>query len=402
MKFCLISTFFPPYSFGGDASCVADLAGALAWAGHEVDVIHCADSFDLLRGSAAPASYPLHPAVRVHTLRTRWGRLSPLVTYFTGRPGPKAHALARVLSGGFDVVHWHNISLIGPAALALARGIQLYTFHEYWLFCPTNILFRYNREICTRRTCFRCLLVHKRPPPLWRATGLLRRVLRHVDGFLVSSRFSQQLIANSPLAIEARYLPPYVSSPGVAVSPPAGKPYYLFVGRLIRAKGLQTVIPLFANTARTLWVAGSGSMGRELRCMAAGRSNIRFLGQVNSENLPALYREARATLVPSICYDIAPRVILESLQQGTPVIGSHLGGIPEIISETGGGWVYRSPEELASLLDWLDSHPEEGRARGRQGQAGAAVYRLENHLRQYLSLIEEIRAARSANAAIRS
>ncbi|MCL6545042.1 MAG: glycosyltransferase [Bryobacteraceae bacterium] len=402
MKFCLITTFFPPYHFGGDATYVADLASALVSTGHEVTVVHCADSFELLRGPAAPAPYPLHPAVRVHTLRSRWGRLSPVITYFTGHPGPKAAALARILSQGFDVVHWHNLSLIGPAALTMAQGMQLYTFHEYWLFCPTSLLFRYDREVCTRRTCLRCLLAHKRPPPLWRATGLLGRWLRRLDGFIAYSRCSQKLIEDSPLRIQVRYLPPFLLMPRGATRPPDEKPYYLFVGRLIRAKGLQTVLGLFARTGRPLWVAGAGSLEPELRRIAAGQPNIRFLGHVRSADLPALYAGARATLVPSVCPDVAPRVTLESLQQGTPLIGSPFGGIPEIIQDTGGGWVYRSLEELESLLDRIDAHPEEARKAEVRGQEAAARYTAENHLREYLAVIEEIRAARAAKGAIRS
>jgi glycosyltransferase involved in cell wall biosynthesis len=402
MRFCHLTTFFPPYHFGGDATYVADLANALASAGHEVTVVHCADSFELLHGSAAPAPYPLHPAVRVHTLRSRWGRLSPILSYFTGHPGPKAPALARILSQGFDVVHWHNLSLIGPAALTMARGIQLYTFHEYWLFCPTSILFRYGREVCTRRTCFRCLLAHKRPPPLWRATGLLGRWLRRIDGFLAYSRFSQKLIADSPLRIQVRYLPPFVLAPREAPRKRDEEPYYLFVGRLIRAKGLQTILPLFAKTGRPLRIAGAGSLEPELRRMAAGRPNIRFLGHVSSADLPALYAGARATLVPSICYDVAPRVTLESLQQGTPLLGSAFGSIPEIIQETGGGWIYRSLKELESLLDRIEAQPEEARKAGIRGQEGAARCTAENHLREYLAVIEEIRAARAGKAAIRA
>ncbi len=99
---------------------------------------------------------------------------------------------------------------------------------------------------------------------------------------------------------------------------------------------------------------------------------------------------------------MVPRVTLETLHQGTPLIGSQFGGIPEIIQDTGGGRVYRSLEELDSLLDWIDTHPEEARKAGVLGQQGAARYNAENHLQQYLAQIEEIRTARSAKDATRS
>ena len=49
MRFCMVTTFFPPYHFGGDAVFVANLANLLAGAGHHVEVVHCVDSFRLLR-----------------------------------------------------------------------------------------------------------------------------------------------------------------------------------------------------------------------------------------------------------------------------------------------------------------------------------------------------------------
>lgn len=399
MRFCHITTFFPPYHFGGDGLAVADLANSLAAAGHSVDVIHCADSYDLLRGSRRPSSYPVHPAVRVHTLRSRWGRLSPVFTYFTGHAGPKKRPLAEILSQDFDVVHWHNISLIGPAALALARGVRICTLHEYWLLCPTSILFRYNREVCERRTCLRCLMIHKRPPPLWRGTGLLQRSLRFVDRFLVNSRFAQGLLSAAGLPVETCYVPPLVAD-AARVEPPArAKPYYLFVGRLIRAKGLQTILPLFLRTGRKLLVAGAGEYEPELRRLAAGAPDIQFLGHVSAAELPALYAGAAATVVPSLCYEIGPRVVIESLQQGTPALVPDRGAMPEIVRGTGGGWVYGSLEELEGILDRIDSHPEEARRVGERGRQATWRFGAENHLREYFAVIEQIRACRSSPAA---
>ena len=60
MRFCLLNTFFPPMHFGGDAIFTASLANLLARAGHEVEVVHCADSFHLLQGAVSPSSFPLH------------------------------------------------------------------------------------------------------------------------------------------------------------------------------------------------------------------------------------------------------------------------------------------------------------------------------------------------------
>jgi glycosyltransferase involved in cell wall biosynthesis len=200
------------------------------------------------------------------------------------------------------------------------------------------------------------------------------------------------------LPVQTSYIPPLVVS-----SPPEERPagrglYYLFVGRLIRAKGLQTILPLFRRTGRKLLVAGSGAYEAELRRLAAEATNIQFLGHITSEQLPALYAGAVATLVPSLCYEVGPRVAIESLQQGTPVIVPDLGGMPEIIADTGGGWVYGSLDMLAEILDRIEARPEEARQLGQRARQSAWRYSPEHHLREYLAVIEQVRASRSPAA----
>ena len=53
LRFCMLSTFYPPYSYGGDGITLQRLARALVRAGHEVTVIHDADAYTSL-GYAEP------------------------------------------------------------------------------------------------------------------------------------------------------------------------------------------------------------------------------------------------------------------------------------------------------------------------------------------------------------
>ena len=110
----MVTTFFGAESFGGDAAYVDRLSRALLARGHGVAVVHCADSFDVVRSDLPPRSYEPPEGLELHTLRSSWRGLSPLWTHQTGGPGPKASALRKILDeGAFDVVHFHNISLIG-------------------------------------------------------------------------------------------------------------------------------------------------------------------------------------------------------------------------------------------------------------------------------------------------
>jgi glycosyltransferase involved in cell wall biosynthesis len=391
MRFCFLTTFFPPYHFGGDAIFVANLANLLVAAGHSVEVVHCVDSFDLLKGPVAPSPVPLDPLVQVHGLRSRAGLLSPLITQVTGEPGLKQKALASILASEFDVVHWHNLSLIGgPGALPLGRGVRLCTLHEYWLICPAHILFKADGTACTRRTCLTCTLAHRRPPQLWRYGGYVGRKIKHVDRFIAPSQFVRDRYANSHLEIAASVLPHFLVS-RQRQSVPDRRDYYLCVGRLERAKGVQTLFSHFRGDARRLVVAGSGSYEAEWKNACAGNPNIEFIGRVPYDELPRWYAGARATIVPSICYETFGLTILESLQQGTPVIASDFGALPETVRATGGGEIYRGPKELEAILTRFDNDPDYAKHLGEQGATRLAPYSPEAHLRGYLELVENCR-----------
>src|SRR5437899_6859905 len=145
LNFLHFTTFYPPYSFGGDAIQLYRLAHALGDRGHHVDVIHCEDSYHLLHPEEPPVRFGDHPNVTCHGLRSGYRGLSPFLTQQTGRPMLKRKQIAEVLgSRPYDVIHFHNISLLGPGILSIApplgRAVKFYTAHEHWLICPMHVL----------------------------------------------------------------------------------------------------------------------------------------------------------------------------------------------------------------------------------------------------------------------
>jgi glycosyltransferase involved in cell wall biosynthesis len=399
----MITTFYPPYNFGGDGVFVHQLSNELARRGHQVDVIHCIDSYRLLAGAQPKGRYDNHPNVTVHGLKSPFGLLSPLATQQTGFPLFKLSRITNILEKGFDVIHYHNISLVGgPKLLEYGSGIKLYTMHEYWLFCPMHVLFRFNRAICEQPHCFACALTHKRPPQWWRHLGLLKAAMRQVDTFIAPSIFSKEIHHRMGLDIPIVHLPLFISTNGRGPardedSPEAERPYFLFVGRLEKLKGLQTLMPVFRHYPRArLLVAGEGSYGTRLRKLAEGSSNIRFLGRLDATELDRLYRGAVAVIVPSIAYDASPLVTLEAFRQKTPAIVRNLGGMPEAVQQSGGGFVYRTDEELIAAMDRLLADPS---YRNLLGMNGYKTYREqwtpEVHLGRYFALIDKVAAAKT-------
>lgn len=401
----MITTFYPPYNFGGDGIFVHRLSNELAQRGHYVEVIHCLDSYRMLAGQDPAGTYDDHPHVTVHGLKSRFGFLSPLATQQTGFPLLKSARIRQILEKPFDVINYHNISLVGgPKVLELGNGIKLYTMHEYWLVCPTHVLFRFNRAPCTQPHCLTCSLFQKRPPQWWRYLRLLESAAKHVDAFIALSSFSERQHRQMGFNLPIVHLPGFVPSPGPASLIPEDivgeaqvEPYFLFVGRLEKLKGVQTLFSVFRDHPRArLLIAGAGSYEPRLRQLAEGSANIRFLGQLPEGRLQGLYEQAVALIVPSLCFEVFSLVTMEAFRHRTPVIVRNLGALAEIVEESSGGLLYDTEEGLRQAIDRLLRNPSH---RCELGQRGYEAYQrnwtVEAHLKRYLALIHNLSGSRA-------
>jgi glycosyltransferase involved in cell wall biosynthesis len=389
----MVTTFYPPYSFGGDATYLWRLSNALAERGHFVDVVHCADSYRLLAGKDPKPGYPNHPNVTVHSLNSRFGFLSPLATQQLGAPFFKKKALKEVLEDARpDVIHFHISSLVGgPAALKIGSAVKLYTTHEHWLVCPMHVLWQDGKRPCVKPACLRCQINGKRPPQLWRYTGLMNQSLDEIDRFLAPSRFTMNMhlvrgLRGRPFEV----LPYFIPDPEPAGVPQeTQRPYFLFVGRLEKIKGVQNLLKTFRKFDRAdLIIAGDGEYGDELRARAAGLTNVRFLGRLTPDELQRYYLGARAVLVPSICYEVFGIVMLEAFAMSTPVIVNDLGALPEVVEESDGGLTYRDPAGLVAAMNRMLDEPETRDRFGANGfRALGEKWTTTPHLDRYFDII---------------
>jgi glycosyltransferase involved in cell wall biosynthesis len=399
LKFCMVSTFYPPYNFGGDGMHIYRLSNELAQRGHRVDVFHCEDSYLLLNRKPPVHEFPNHPNVRVHGLRSRRGVLSPLLTQQTGIPFFKGKIKSALESNNYDVIHYNNMSLIGIQALSYGSAIKLYTAHEHWLVCPMHVLWKFNREVCSKRSCFSCQLRGGRPPQLWRYTGMLKKHLKNVDCFLSPSKFTLRKHIEMGLEIPIRHMPYFLPTP-VAEDKTNSKsykllnrrPFFLFVGRIEYIKGLHTIVPAFLEQDKyDLLVAGDGEYLAQMKAQLDDDPRVRFLGRLDQSRLNELYEAAVAVVVPSICYETFGIVVIEAFSRKTPVIVNDLGALPEVVDESGGGMVYRNREELMQAMTTLAEDAEHRKELGMRGYfAFMQKWNERAHLDRYLGLIDEL------------
>ena len=381
LKILMFTTFYPPYSFGGDAVGVQRMARALVARGHQVTVVHDEDSYLILGGKVQAEGAP--DEVRRVGLRAKNGFLSNLLTQQTGRPTVHSGRIRALIDEMQpDIIWYNNTSLVGgPGLLAYGDALKVYEAHEHWLVCPTHVLWRYGQEVCDRRDCLKCVLTYRRPPQLWRYTGLMERMIGKADLVIAKSEFSRKKHADFGLKREMTVLPYFLPDMDIRdVAPYAGhpRPYFLFVGRLEKIKGLQDVFPAMDKYPDAdLLILGDGDYADELKRQAAGNPRIQFLGRKSPDELNAYYRGALALIVPSVCYETFGIILIESFRLGTPVIARRLGPFPEIVETAGAGLLFETEDELLSAMTRMQTD-----AAGRGAMAEAARSAFEARWRE--------------------
>ena len=330
-------------------------------------------------------------------------------------PGAR-RAMARALARHRpDLVHLHNVAHhFSPSildALGEARVPVVQTLHDFKLLCPTYLLLRHGEvcEKCARGNVLHAVIHRCNRGSLARSTvsaiesGLAaaRDAYRPVRRFLCPSRFLYGKVAARGIAPERLvHLPLFVDPERLAVPAGAASPSadgaapsaggdrggVIFVGRLSPEKGVRTLLAAAALARDVpLTIVGEGPLAGEVEREVAVRhlSHVRIAGRLAGADLFALWRAAHATVVPSECYENFPLVVAESLALGVPVIASNLGGLAELVAESGAGWLVppRAPGELAAALSGVAADPERARKLGAAGRAVvAARYTPEGHL----------------------
>lgn len=111
----------------------------------------------------------------------------------------------------------------------------------------------------------------------------------------------------------------------------------IWVGRLSEQKNLVSLIHGCALAGRDLDLVGAGDLEGQLRALAAAVPiNIRFLGQVANDRLPALLREYSIFVLPSF-HEGLPKALIEAMSCGLVCLASNISGVNELIKHEHNG-----------------------------------------------------------------
>lgn len=257
-----------------------------------------------------------------------------------------------------DVVHLNNIhTQLSPviAEIAHDRGIRVvWTLHDSKLVCPCYTCMR-DGKWCTE--CFtdkKAVVKHRCMPGSLpgAVVGYLEakkwnkeRLQKSCDLFLPPSQFmADTCIQGGYDADKFRVLCNFIDIKKVENPSFEKSDYYVYLGRLTKVKGIETLCRVAAELPYKLVVIGGGELEPELRSKY-GNANIEFLGQQKWEEFRSVLEGARFMVIPSEWSENNPLTVIESLALGTPVLGANIGGIPELIETGVSGMTFESGDQ---------------------------------------------------------
>jgi glycosyltransferase involved in cell wall biosynthesis len=277
------------------------------------------------------------------------------------------------------LAHLHNIHhYITPAIIEklYKNGVKIiWTLHDYKIICPENS-FVSNGQICEKcitGSFYHCA-TNKCKKNSYLASTLAsieayyyhkRNVYDLVDYYLCPSNFllqkfiqfgfSKNKLFESNLCYDIPLIDNYINQNISKLNSPSTKEkYILYVGRLEEIKGIKTLINAVQNTDIKLKIVGSGNAQNELMKLVDidNIKNVEFLGFKNKDEVFELTYHAQFGVCPSEWYENFPFSVSETFLFSKPVIGSKIGGIPELVIDGKTGLLFE-PGNVAQLKQQL-------------------------------------------------
>lgn len=370
MKILMVNKFL--YPNGGSEAYIFKLGNYLQLQGHEVQYFGMEHKGRIVgnHAEAYTSDMDFHGGPKLAKLTY------PIKTIYSS----EARRKIRKVLDDFqpDVVHLNNFNYqLTPSVILEAAKWRkqtgrkcriIFTAHDYNLVCPNHLLYNPNtRQICEKClgghfiNCARGRCIHSSLAKsivgaiegyFWNWNG----AYKYIDAVVCPSRFNKSKMDKNPhLADRTIFLRNFTDkAPHKEVKK---KRYVLYFGRFSQEKGIDTLLEAIKALPDVQFVfAGSGPMEDKINSL----KNIENVGFKSGDQLDDLIREAQFCLCASEWVENCPLSVIESEERGTPVIGTRIGGIPELISDgiNGGLFELKDSKGLAEIIRELWENPE--------------------------------------------
>lgn len=280
--------------------------------------------------------------------------------------------------GPFDVAYLHNIyHQISPSIIDVLKKNKIkivMVVHDLNLMCPNYKMVNGCGDLCekckngkyyncTKYKCVKNSFSASLACSIEAYFHKLIGIYNKVDTFITPSLFmknkmieygfaeSKIMHVNNPIKIQDEYTKNQVGD------------YYLFIGRLSKEKGVNVLVNAFSKLKdKKVVIVGDGPELFNLENFVKENKleNIKFLGYKKGEELKDLIKKSKAVIVPSVVYENQPMSIIEAFSFGKVVIGSNIGGIPELIGNNERGFLFKmgSSNDLINKINAFEESDE--------------------------------------------
>jgi glycosyltransferase involved in cell wall biosynthesis len=450
MKIVHAVGWYFPESVGGTEVYVAGLAERLMAAGHRVLVAAPLAGLDAPRGSVHEGVPVFRYPVPTHATRSEAQHRVPV------RGAEHFHDwLERQRP---DVVHFHTFStglgLPEVEAAKRAGACLVATNHlgSLGYVCQRGTLMRWGRRpcdaVCRAVKCAACELQHRGLPrvgawalataaaPFGRVSrrmpgrlgsalampdlirhnqSLQRRLLAAVDGFVLLNRRARDVIAANGgprQKLVVNYLglsqTGYTPKRGPAEEPTHAPVQVGYLGRFAEIKGvfdlaravasLPVAVPLRVELRGPARDAEGRAVLARLRQVLGGDARVTFADAVPPSQAPRILAGYDLLVVPSACFENGPTVMSEAHAVGTPVVGTRIGAMPEVITDGVNGRLVE-PADWRGLARVLREVAEDPRGQIDRWRAALPRARTMDEIAaDYLALYARLAAHRPREA----
>lgn len=278
-----------------------------------------------------------------------------------------------------DLAHIHLIwGQITPSILPVLKRHHIpiiFSIHDYRIVCPAYTCKNGKGEVCEQckgKNFYHCIL-NKCTKGSYGLSAMMAAEQYFRNTFFYPAKYIDGLIYVSNFAkmLHEKYMPALKDKRNIVLYNLADEfvdsckgdveeKYFLFFGRLSYEKGIKTLIDAFHELSKcNLKVVGTGPLEDELKQYKEQHKirNIEFLGYKFGQELKELVSHAYFIIVPSEWYENNPMTIIEGYSAGVPVIGSAIGGIPEIIENNKTGYLFDTgnKDKLIKAIHLADS-----------------------------------------------
>ncbi len=272
-----------------------------------------------------------------------------------------------------DIIHIHNLyPLISPSILNVVKDFSIpivMTVHNYRLDCPNGLYFNQG-EVCERchggkeywcvlrnceRNVFKSLGYALRN---WFAR-ITRAYAENITAYVCLTEFQRNKLVQAGYP-ESRMtiIPNMVQQPRFNHDEPR-KRFVGFVGRISSEKGV-SVLAESAYQCPDIFFSAAGNYDALPGIEKSVPNNFTLLGHCNKTDLENVYQNSRFIVLPSICYEGFPTVLVEAMLHGKAIVCSNIGGLPDIVDDGVTGLLVEpgNAQDLTDKIRYLWERPE--------------------------------------------